>query len=87
MEAIKTMTVAEAKLQHIVEENNFNRNQLDTTSTKLDQVMAIIDNHIQITDDKFVKTHDHETKKIAYYVVQAMTKLRKDISEVVEREE
>lgn len=75
----KTMSNLEMKLQHIVEENNFNRNKLDTTEAKLDLVMSIIDNHIQNLDDTFIKTHDAETKKIAYYVVQAMTNLRKDI--------
>lgn len=85
MEAIK-MSVAEMKLQHIVEESNLNRNKLDTTETKLDQVMSIIDNHIQIADDKSISTHDPETKKIAYYVVQAMTNLRKDIEAKVKEE-
>ena len=87
MEAIKTMTVAEAKLQHIVEESNFNRNKLDTTSAKLDQVMSIIDNHIQSIDDTSMKTHNPEIKIISYYVVQAMTNLRKEIAKVVEVEE
>lgn len=87
MEAIKTMTVAEAKLQHIVEESNFNRNQLDTTSTKLDQVMSIIDNHIQNLDDTFVKTHDPKTKETAYRTVLAIRNLREDIAKVVERED
>jgi len=85
MEAIK-MSVAEMKLQHIVEESNFNRNKLDTTEAKLDLVMSIIDNHIQNLDDTFIKTHDAETKKIAYYVVQAMTNLRKDIEAKVKEE-
>nr|DAM14507.1 MAG TPA: hypothetical protein [Caudoviricetes sp.] len=85
MEAIK-MSVAEMKLQHIVEESNLNRNKLDTTETKLDQVMSIIDNHIQNLDDTFIKTHDAETKKIAYRVVQAMTNLRKDIEAKVKEE-
>ena len=78
MEAIK-MSLAEVKLQHIVEESNFNRNKLDTTEAKLDLVMSIIDNHIQNLDDTFMKTHDPKTKEITYYVVQAMTNLRKDI--------
>lgn len=86
MEAIKTVSAAEMKLQHIVEESNFNRNKLDTTETKLDQVMSIIDNHIQNLDDTFIKTHDAETKKITYYVVQAMTNLRKDIEAKVKEE-
>lgn len=85
MEAIK-MSLAEVKLQHIVEESNFNRNKLDTTEAKLDQVMSIIDNHIQNLDDTFIKTHDAETKKITYYVVQAMTNLRKDIEAKVKEE-
>lgn len=82
----KTMSLAEVKLQHIVEESNFNRNKLDTTETKLDLVMSIIDNHIQTLDDTFIKTHDAETKKITYYVVQAMTNLRKDIEAKVKEE-
>lgn len=86
MEAIKTVSVSEMKLQHIVEESNFNRNKLDTTETKLDLVMSIIDNHIQNLDDTFIKTHDAETKKITYYVVQAMTNLRKDIEAKVKEE-
>lgn len=87
MEAIKTISNMEMKLQHITEENSFNRNQLDTASTKLDQVMAIIDNHIQNLDDTFVKTHDPKTKETAYRTVLAMRNLREDISKVVEREE
>lgn len=79
MEVINTVSLAEMKLQHAIEESNFNRNKLDTTETKLDQVMSIIDNHIQNLDDTFIKTHDAETKKITYRVVQAMTNLRKDI--------
>lgn len=75
----KTVSLAEMKLQHIVDESNFNRNKLDTTAAKLDLVLSIIDNHIQNLDDTFIKTHDAETKKITYYVVQAMTNLRKDI--------
>ena len=82
----KTMSIAEVKLHHIVEESNFNRNELDTTEAKLDQVMSIIDNHIQNLDDTFIKTHDAETKKITYYVVQAMTNLRKDIEAKVKEE-
>lgn len=82
----KTMSLAEVKLQHIVEESNFNRNKLDTMEVKLDQVMSIIDNHIQNLDDTFIKTHDAETKKITYYVVQAMTNLRKDIEAKVKEE-
>ncbi len=85
MEAIK-MSLAEVKLQHIVEESNFNRNELDATAAKLDQVMSIIDNHIQNLDDTSIKTHDAETKKITYYVVQAMTNLRKDIEAKVKEE-
>ena len=85
MEAIK-MSVAEMKLQHIVEESNFNRNKLDTTAAKLDLVMSIIDNHIQNLDDTFIKTHDAETKKITYYVVQAMTNLRKEIEAKIREE-
>lgn len=86
MEANETMSLTEMKLQHIVEESNFNRNKLDTTETKLDLVMSIIDNHIQNLDDTFIKTHDAETKKITYYVVQAMTNLRKDIEAKVREE-
>lgn len=86
MEAIKTTSVGEMKLQHAVEENNFNRNELDTTKTKLDQVMSIIDNHIQIADDTFIKTHDAKTKETAYYVVQAVTNLRRDIEAKVKEE-
>lgn len=82
----KTMSLAEVKLKHIVEESNFNRNKLDTTEAKLDQVMSIIDNHIQNLDDTFIKTHDAETKKITYYVVQAMTNLRKDIEAKMKEE-
>ena len=86
MGAIKTMSLAEMKLQHIVEESNFNRNELDTTEAKLDQVMSIIDNHIQLLDDTFIKTHDPKTKETAYYVVQAMTNLRKDIEAKVKED-
>lgn len=82
----KTMSNLEMKLQHMVEENNFNRNKLDTTEAKLDQVMSIIDNHIQIADDKSISTHDPETKKIAYYVVLAMTNMRKEIQAKVKEE-
>ena len=82
----KTMSLAEVKLQHAIEESNLNRNKLDTTEAKLDQVMSIIDNHIQNLDDTFIKTHDAETKKITYYVVQAMTNLRKDIEAKVKEE-
>lgn len=82
----KTVSLAEVKLQHIVEESNFNRNKLDTAEAKLDQVMSIIDNHIQLLDDTFIKTHDPKTKEIAYHVVQAMTNLRKDIEAKVKEE-
>lgn len=82
----KTMSLTEMKLQHIVEESNFNRNELDTTAAKLDMVMSIIDNHIQLLDDTFIKTHDAETKKTTYYVVQAMTNLRKDIEAKIKEE-
>jgi len=85
MEAIK-MSVAEMKLQHAIEENNFNRNELDTAKAKLDLVMSIIDNHIQTLDDTFIKTHDAKTKETAYYVVQAMTNLRKDIEAKIREE-
>ncbi len=82
----KTVSVAEMKLQHIVEESNFNRNEMDTTAAKLDQVMSIIDNHIQNLDDTFIKTHDSKTKEIAYRVVQAMRNMREDIAKVVKEE-
>lgn len=85
MEAIK-MSLAEVKLQHIVEESNFNRNELDTMAAKLDQVMSIIDNHIQNLDDTFIKTHDSKTKEIAYRVVQAMRNMREDIEAKVKEE-
>ena len=85
MEAIK-MSLAEVKLQHIVEESNFNRNKLDTTEAKLDQVMSIIDNHIQNLDDTFIKTHDSKTKEIAYRVVLEMRNMREDIAKVVKEE-
>lgn len=85
MEAIK-ISLAEVKLQHIVEESNFNRNKLDTTEAKLDQVMSIIDNHIQNLDDTFIKTHDSKTKEIAYRVVQTMRNMREDIAKVVKEE-
>ena len=48
--------------------------------------MSIIDNHIQNLDDTFIKTHDSKTKEITYYVVQAMTNLRKDIEAKVKEE-
>lgn len=82
----KTMSLTEMKLQHIVEESNFNRNELNTTAAKLDLVMSIIDNHIQNLDDTFIKTHDSKTKEVAYRFVLAMRNMREDIAKVVKEE-
>lgn len=83
----KTMSLAEVKLQHIVEESNFNRNKLDTTEAKLDQVMSIIDNHIQRHDDTFRLSNDTKARDAAYYKVKALRDVRKEISVVMAKEE
>ncbi len=63
MEANETKSLTEMKLQHIVEESNLNRNELDTTAAKLDLVMSIIDNHIQLLDDTFIRHTIRRQKK------------------------
>lgn len=87
MEAIKTMSNMEMKLQHMEQINDLNSHELDIKTTQIKQIMDIIDNHIQNLDDTFIKTHDQKTKETAYRTVLAMRNLREDIAKVVEREE
>lgn len=79
MEAIKIIDSLELKLREMEQINSCNSHELDVKTRQYNQIMDTIDNHIQLLDDTFIKTHDPKTKEIAYHVVQAMTNLRKDI--------
>ena len=83
----ETTNITETDLLRITEESNFFQAQLDAKSEKLDQVMSIIDNHIQNFDDTFLKTHDAKIKETTHRTISAMRNLRKDIAKVLEKEE
>ena len=87
MEAIKTMTVAEAKLQHMEEINDLNSHELDTKTTQIKQIMDIIDNHIQRHDDTFRLSNDTKARDAAYYKVKALRDVEKEIAVVMAKEE
>lgn len=87
MEAIELISITEKKLQQLEQINSLNSHELNAKTAALQQVMDIIDNHIQNLDDTFIKTHDSKTKETAYRTVLAMRNLREDIANVVEREE
>ena len=86
MEAMKTIDSLELKLREMEQINSCNSHELDVKTRQYNQIMDTIDNHIQLLDDTFIKTHDPKTKEIAYHVAQAMTNLRKDIEAKVKEE-
>ena len=87
MEAIKTMSNMEMKMQHMEEIYYLNRQELETKTAKLNQVIDIIDNHIQRHDDTFRLSNDTKARDAAYYKVKALRDVEKEIAVVMVKEE
>jgi hypothetical protein len=85
MGAIK-MSVAEMKLQHAVEENNFNRTALDIKTSQKHQIMAMFEEHEQRLEDTYNTAPDYVIKSAAYFKLQELRDLRNEIETIQEQE-
>lgn len=87
MEAIKIIDSLELKLREMEQINSCNNHELDVKTRQYNQIMDIIDNHIQRNDDTFRLSNDTKARDAAYYKVKALRDVRKEIAVVMAKEE
>lgn len=78
---------AEMKLENALQTCQLQANELEAKDNKLSQIMAMFDEHEQRLEDTFNMVRDYETKRAAYFKLQELRALRKEIETIQEQED
>ncbi len=87
MKEIRTMTAAEMKLDHINQICRLQADELETKDNQTLQIMTMFDEHEQRLEDTYNLSPDYTTKAAAYFRLDELRDLRKEIKTILGQEE
>lgn len=80
------MTAAEMKLENAMEMCQLQANELETKDNQMVQIMAMFTEHEQRLEDTYNMTREYDIKRAAYFRLQELRDLRKEIETIQEQE-
>ena len=77
---------AEARLNHTQEICRMQAQELETKDNQMAQIMAMFTEHEQRLEDTYNMTREYDIKRAAYFKLQELRDLRKEIETIQEQE-
>lgn len=81
------MTAAEMRLNQTIQICRLQESELETKDNWLRQIAAMFDEHEQRLEDTYNMAREYEVKRAAYFKLQELRDLRKEIETIQEQEE
>lgn len=80
------MTAAQTRLDQAMQICQLQASELEAKDSQQHQIMAMFDEHEQRLEDTFNMVRDYETKRAAYFKLQELRDIRKEI-EIIQGQE
>lgn len=76
------MTAAQRRLDQAMQICQLQANELEAKNSQLHQIMAMFDEHEQRLEDTYNMTREYDIQRAAYFKLQELRDLRKEIETI-----